>query len=149
MEVTRPRATISLRDLTGFNGRCDAVVLTKDDAATPPNEAAELAKWRRGCSDCRRSLKMAAVTIWFSWAAATLGMGTAISAARMGCEVALIQNRPVLGGAARRETVDAPTRMPDGYAPPPPSRDLQGEAAAPGSIHPNSKGSYSMIRRRS
>ena len=31
-------AKIALHDLTGFNGRCDAILLTADAGFTPPND---------------------------------------------------------------------------------------------------------------
>jgi hypothetical protein len=40
-------ATVALHDLTGFEGRCDAVLFSKDAAFVPPNEPAALTKFRR------------------------------------------------------------------------------------------------------
>ncbi len=41
------QAEIALHDLTGFEGRCDAVLFSKDSRFTPPNEAAALKQFRR------------------------------------------------------------------------------------------------------
>ena len=47
VEIGAPDATIALHDLTGFNGRCDAIYFSSDlDAAAPPEAPEELARWR-------------------------------------------------------------------------------------------------------
>ena len=38
---------IRLRDLTGFNGRCDALWFTTDSQALPPNEPGALRDWKK------------------------------------------------------------------------------------------------------
>ena len=38
---------VALHDLTGFEGRCDAVLFSKDLGFAPPNERAELTRFRR------------------------------------------------------------------------------------------------------
>ncbi len=94
---------LRLRDLTGFNGRCDAIYLTTDRDARPDNSSQVLPPWRRdllGLSDSvdhHREYDLIVVGGGYS------GMGAAISAARMGCRVALIQDRPVLGGNGSSE----------------------------------------------
>lgn len=96
------KVRIGLRDLTGFDGRCDAIYLTKDEEV-PPNDSTILPGWRRqllGLDEAptdRGLYDLVVVGGGYS------GMGAAISAARMGCKVALIQNRPVLGGNGSSE----------------------------------------------
>lgn len=88
---------LALRDLTGFNGRCDAILLTTDAAFVPESDVAKLEAFRR---------KMGTVTAPTESVEADLtivgggipGVCAAISAARLGLKVALIQDRPVLGG---------------------------------------------------
>ncbi len=93
---------LTLRDLTGFDGRCDAIYFTTDEAP-PPNVSEPLAQWRReklGLTErpiVKRGYDL--VVIGGGYA----GMGASISAARMGCKVALIQDRPVLGGNGSSE----------------------------------------------
>jgi hypothetical protein len=41
------KTALALHDVTGFDGRCDAIFSTKDLAATPPNDGTALADWRR------------------------------------------------------------------------------------------------------
>ncbi len=103
VEITQEKVKLSLKDLTGFDGRCDAIYFTTDANAIPPNEGAVLPPWRRdllGLKDepeVRKGYDLVVVGGGYS------GMGAAISAARMGCKVALIQDRPVLGGNGSSE----------------------------------------------
>ena len=93
--------TLALSDLTGFNGRCDAIYLTLSKEV-PPNDSEILANWRRellGISEKPIEKKYDLVVIGGGYS----GMGAAISGARMGCKVALIQDRPVLGGNGSSE----------------------------------------------
>ena len=93
--------TLALSDLTGFNGRCDAIYLTSSKEV-PPNDSQILGNWRRellGISEKPIEKKYDLVVIGGGYS----GMGAAISGARMGCKVALIQDRPVLGGNGSSE----------------------------------------------
>lgn len=103
VEITDRTVELALRDLTGFDGRCDAILFTNDPAAKPPNDSTILPKWRRellGLSDePDESGPYDLVVAGGGYS----GMGTALSAARMGCRVALIQNRSVLGGNGSSE----------------------------------------------
>jgi hypothetical protein len=88
---------LALRDLTGFDGRCDAILLTTDAKLTPPDNGEELTAFRR------KLLKLTAVEDAGRYDLVVVGGGmagtcTAISAARLGLTVALIQDRPLLGG---------------------------------------------------
>lgn len=93
---------VALRDSTGFDGRCDAIFFTQNDEP-PPNDSDVLSGWRR------RLLQLAEepteksgydlVVIGGGYS----GMGASLAAARMGCKVALIQDRPVLGGNGSSE----------------------------------------------
>ncbi|MGD1978701.1 MAG: NADH-dependent oxidoreductase, partial [Akkermansiaceae bacterium] len=47
IEITSPDTTIALRDLTGFNGRCDALYFTKDLQEKPPASGQALFEFRR------------------------------------------------------------------------------------------------------
>jgi len=102
VELAAGKVTLGLHDLTGFDGRCDAIVLTTA-ATPPPSESAELASWRRQTLHLaaepivREGYDLVVVGGGYS------GMGAALSAARMGCKVALIQDRPVLGGNGSSE----------------------------------------------
>ncbi|MFK7737257.1 MAG: NADH-dependent oxidoreductase, partial [Pirellulaceae bacterium] len=45
VEIKDTQVKLSLRDLTGFDGRCDAVYFTKGDV--PPNSSEVLGSWRK------------------------------------------------------------------------------------------------------
>jgi hypothetical protein len=90
--LKKGRNRIALHDLTGFNGRCDAVYLTAD-LKKQPGEVG-------GCP-VRVPEAPPAEAGEYDLVVAGGGMAgccAAIAAARLGCKVALIQNRPVLGG---------------------------------------------------
>lgn len=103
IELSTGTTPLRLQDLTGFDGRCDCIFLTTDLEITPPPAAGVLSHWRR------KQLKLPKdpiergpydlVVVGGGYA----GMGSAISAARMGCRVALIQDRGVLGGNGSSE----------------------------------------------
>ena len=46
VNITSPATEVRLRDLTGFEGRCDALFFTTDLAFVPPNTLPELTAWR-------------------------------------------------------------------------------------------------------
>lgn len=88
---------LSLHDMTGFNGRCDAILLTNNVKFTPPNDNKALSVFRKKSLNFNKPHfvgKYDLVVVGGGIA----GITTAITAARMGNKVALIQNRPVLGG---------------------------------------------------
>ena len=87
---------LSLVDLTGFEGRCDAVYLTMDKDDVPPSDAAGLDAFRRqmlGLSEPDTQEYDFVVV-----GGGIAGMCAAAAAARLGCKVALVNDRPVLGG---------------------------------------------------
>lgn len=103
VELTAGETTLTLKDLTGFDGRCDAILLTNELDFTPPNDDDELKRWRLAVLDLPAEPEVTGPYDLVVVGGGYSGMGTAISAARMGCKVALIQNRPVLGGNGSSE----------------------------------------------
>jgi len=102
-ELSAGTAKLALHDLTGYFGRCDALLLTSDLAYTPPNELDPLQQERSRLSGV--SLEPVAegdVDVVVVGAGAA-GCCAAIAAARLGANTALIQDRPVLGGNASDE----------------------------------------------
>ncbi len=103
VDITTSKTTLKLHDLTGFNGRCDALYFTKDPKDIPPNDGQALFEFRR------KALKLPAtppvkdgydlVVVGGGYS----GLGAAISAARHGLKVALIHDRAVLGGNGSSE----------------------------------------------
>ena len=103
VEIKQTQVKLALHDLTGFDGRCDALLLTKDARYVPANDHAVLANWRRQLlhlPDKPAELgPFDLVVVGGGFA----GTASAISAARLGCKVALIHERPVLGGNGSSE----------------------------------------------
>ncbi|HEY3320811.1 MAG TPA: FAD-dependent oxidoreductase [Planctomycetota bacterium] len=103
VEITDTKVNLALHDLTGFDGRCDAILFTTDQAFAPPNDNAPMAAWRRQLLGLPEqpvdggSYDLVVIGGGYG------GLGAAIAAARMGCKVALIQERPVLGGNGSSE----------------------------------------------
>ncbi|MCB1227181.1 MAG: FAD-dependent oxidoreductase [Verrucomicrobiales bacterium] len=96
-------AKLELHDLTGLEGRVDAILLTRDLEFEPPVELAAVNALRREASGLPEvppeTAEYDLVVIGGGYA----GLASAISAARQGIQVALIQDRPVLGGNGSSE----------------------------------------------
>ena len=88
---------IVLHDLTGFNGRCDAIYFAADKRATPPTDGEALAAFRQEKSSAYQAIEGGEYDLVVV-GGGIAGCCAAVSAARLGCKVALIHNRPVLGG---------------------------------------------------
>jgi len=104
-KVSLPKGdvAIALHDLTGFDGRCDAIYLSLD-GTEPPNEVGDASrKWRkarRGLPDEPADEGEFDVVVV---GGGVSGCAAALTAARLGQRVALIHDRPVLGGNASKE----------------------------------------------
>jgi hypothetical protein len=103
IEATGPSLSVALRDLTGFNGRCDAIYFTQDLQETPPDDTAPLSAWRKAALGLPAAPEDMGEFDLVVVGGGYGGLGSAISAARQGLKVALIQNRPVLGGNGSSE----------------------------------------------
>ncbi len=103
VEVSKADVPIALHDLTGFEGRCDAIFFTKDSAFTPPNSNDVNDPWRRQALGLPENPEDAGTFDLVVVGGGYGGTAAAISAARMGCKVALVQNRAVLGGNGSSE----------------------------------------------
>ncbi len=99
---------LRLHDLTGYYGRCDAVVLSKktDWKPLPGNRPITLNISEQATFDV--------VVVGGGLAGCT----AAVAAARNGASVALIQDRPVLGGNASTEVLVPPVGLWSAGAPP-------------------------------
>ncbi len=101
VEADTASVRVELRDQTGFDGRCDALILTRDLEWRPP-AAANDPDWRwiiRDRAEPEDGGEYDLVVV----GGGVSGTAAAVSAARLGCRVALIQNRPVLGGNGSSE----------------------------------------------
>ena len=102
-KVTLPAGDvkIALHDLTGFAGRADAILFSKDAAYAPPEGEALVAaraKWNspNGAED-QGEFDLVVVGGGYG------GLGAALSASRQSLKVAFIQDRFVLGGNGSSE----------------------------------------------
>lgn len=101
--ISKTKTTVALNDLTGFNGRCDALLFSKDPAFVPDNSSEVLPAWRRTMLGLPEEATTEGPFDIVFVGGGYSGACGAISAARMGLKVALVQNRPVLGGNGSSE----------------------------------------------
>ncbi len=102
VDLPAGEATLALHDLTGFDGRCDAILLSSDPNFQPPpdNELAGLRKkWLGLPPEPEDAGEFDLVVVGGGYA----GIATAVSAARQSLNVALVQDRFVLGGNGSSE----------------------------------------------
>lgn len=96
--------TIELIDLTGFDGRCDALYFSKEESPDlPSDDLIALSNWKDRASgrDARaieeRSFDLVVI------GGGIAGCAAALTAKSQGLSVALLQDRPVFGGNASEE----------------------------------------------
>ena len=92
------KVKVRLHDLTGFDGRCDAIYFTTDPDTFPPSDPESLADFRRKALAIPDVAPKAGDFDLVVVGAGIAGISAAVSAARLGCKVALINDRPVIGG---------------------------------------------------
>ena len=98
MVTVRKESHLALRDLTGFNGRCDAIFFTPDETYAPPTDKEKLTLLRERLKPASGKPADAGTFDFVVIGGGMAGTCAAISAARLGLKVALVQDRPVLGG---------------------------------------------------
>ncbi len=96
------KCNLQLQDMTGFNGRCDAIYLTTDFNEIPENEKAKLAEFRKRITsitlqDYPKQFDVIVVGGGIS------GICASEAAARTGSQVLLLQDREMLGGCNSSE----------------------------------------------
>jgi len=96
--INNPNTTISLVDLTGFNGRCDAIYFTTEKGKLPPSNVKELTSFRKKMLNIPIDPGKVETYDFVVVGGGVAGMCAAVAASRLGCKVALINDRPVLGG---------------------------------------------------
>ncbi len=102
VNVTK-KTTLALHDLTGFEGRCEAVLFCKDASFVPTNDIEKLTAFRRKLLGLPEQPEEGGRFDLIVSGGGLAGTAAAISAARQGVKVALIQDRPVLGGNGSSE----------------------------------------------
>ena len=105
IEKDRQMVEVSLCDLTGFDGRADAICFTADDGFVPPEPVAKIKPLRDQAQNIGKKIPSASEKPFdlVIVGGGIPGTCSAISAARYGLNVALVQNRPVLGGNSSSE----------------------------------------------
>ena len=108
VRIRSATVTIELKDLTGFDGRCDAIFLTTEDKTPPPAFDKASQAWRKRTLDLPKEPIEAGKFDVVVVGGGIAGCAGTLAAARLGCRVALIQNRPVLGGNGSKEVGISP-----------------------------------------
>ena len=93
-EASSRRVSVSLKDLAGFDGRCDAIYLSRVQQA-PSEEMSQLRSRLIKGYDKPEDMGEYDLVVAGGGVA---GMCAAVAASRLGLKVALIHNRPILGG---------------------------------------------------
>tara|TARA_R110000868_G_scaffold1647_4_gene13294 strand:+ start:19249 stop:21045 length:1797 start_codon:yes stop_codon:yes gene_type:complete len=93
---------VELVDLTGFDGRCDAIYFSKSEIE-PPSSGKKLAEWRKTVTVERNTPEKTKSYDLVVVGGGIAGCAASIAAAEQGLKVALIHDRPLLGGNASSE----------------------------------------------
>ena len=102
MQLSAGKHSIALEDLTGFDGRCDAVLLTDELDFVPPDDGEKLLALRREC--CGSVIKEdPEIYDLLITGGGFAGLCMAISAKKLGLKVKVIHDRPVGGGCGSSE----------------------------------------------
>lgn len=96
-------ATVTLKDLTGFNARVDAILFTTDVSFAPPAACGLEQRIAWKIPGAPTAIEAAGDYDLVVVGGGYGGIGAAVSAARLGAKVALIQDRMVLGGNGSSE----------------------------------------------
>ena len=97
------KVSLALHDLTGFEGRCEAILFCKDKNFEPTNDIEQLTKFRRKLLGLPDQPDEGGSFDLIVAGGGLAGTCAAIAAARNGVKVALVQDRPVLGGNGSSE----------------------------------------------
>jgi len=103
VELAEGKHTVALHDLTGYFGRCAAIILTTDMDYLPSREIERIYADRARIKGVDPAVKEGGNYDFIVAGGGPGGVPAAIAAARKGLKVLLLQNRPVLGGNASSE----------------------------------------------
>ncbi len=103
VESNQLNSELSLKDLTGFEGRCSAIYFSLDADDKPPIDRDTLPQWRREKVGLPSTAVEQGHYDLIIVGGGISGCAAAIAADSQGVKVAMIHNRPVLGGNASGE----------------------------------------------
>ena len=98
MVVCDENVSLALRDLTGFESRCDAILFSRDINFRPPENEVGLMALRRQLSGLHDQPEDGGSYDLVVVGGGIAGVCAALTAARSGLKTALVHDRPVLGG---------------------------------------------------
>lgn len=102
VEIGDRQIRLSLKDLTGMNGRCDVICFSKEKIVLP-DALTDIEDLRyKNISVSPQPQKLGRFDL-IVVGGGVAGICAAVQAARLGVKVALVQNRPVLGGNSSSE----------------------------------------------
>ncbi|MDP6526487.1 MAG: FAD-dependent oxidoreductase [Kiritimatiellia bacterium] len=103
VEVKAGKVALELKDLTGFEGRCDALFFTTDESFEPPEDVEKMKLWRDRLKGVPAEPKDAGTFDVVIVGGGISGCAAALAAHEQNLNVALIHDRPLLGGNASSE----------------------------------------------
>lgn len=101
-QIEAKTAKVELIDLTGFNGRCDAIYFSTQKEE-PPASLKKMKEWRTELAQEPNAPEQTQSYDLVVVGGGIAGCAAAIAAAEQGLKVALIHDRPMLGGNASAE----------------------------------------------
>ena len=102
VNISEKNIVVELEDLTGFDGRCDAICFLSVKES-PPDQKDALSKWRKEQLNENKVIDQKKNYDLVIVGGGIAGCAAAITAAEQGLNMALIHDRPVLGGNASGE----------------------------------------------
>ncbi len=103
VSLPQGEVALALHDLTGFDGRCDAIYFGADDLPPPDGVGETDQAWRKALRGLPERPVEAGEYDVVVVGGGISGCAAALASARLGQRVVLIHDRPVLGGNASRE----------------------------------------------
>ncbi len=98
VNIKNKETVVVLKDLSGFDGRCDAIYFTTRKEDIPPADLPGLTAFRKKMLNIHDSPADTESFDFVVVGGGIAGMCAAVTASRLGCRVALVNDRPVLGG---------------------------------------------------
>lgn len=103
VKIEKTENEVRLKDLTGFEGRCDAIYFTKLKQTDLPNTVPALVAFRKAALALPQVPHNEGEYDLVVVGGGVAGICAAVQASRLGLKTALINNRPVLGGNSSSE----------------------------------------------